>query len=91
MTYSRRKSARRPCSRDLKTNRDERLLATLRELGRLLDPMPEHAAAAARSAFSAAASCSESTSQHPRCQSAVPLINGRCTAPVEHRVHGIVP
>jgi hypothetical protein len=65
VTYSRRKYARRACSRDLKTNRDERLLATLRELGRLLDPMPEHAAAAARSAFSAAASCSESSSQHP--------------------------
>jgi hypothetical protein len=91
VTYSRRKFARRPCSRDPQTNCDERLLAALRELGRQLDPLPEHAAAAARSAFSAVASDPESSSQHPRCQSIVTLINGRCTAPVGDQVNDIVP
>jgi hypothetical protein len=74
VTYSRRNSTRRPCSRDLQTDRDERLLDTLRELARHLDPLPEHAAAAARSAFTAAASDPRSSSQSTPCQSTVTLI-----------------
>jgi hypothetical protein len=74
MTYSRRNATRRPCSRDLQTDRDERLLETLRELARYLDPLPEHAAAAARSAFTAAASDPKSSSQSIPCQSTVTLV-----------------
>lgn len=53
--YSRRSSARCECLLQLRAERDERLLARLCELGRLLDPVPEHVAAAARSAFTDAA------------------------------------
>jgi hypothetical protein len=56
---SRRSPTTFPCSLRLQEDRDERLLARLGELGRRLDPMPEHAVAAARLAGSAPVSQSK--------------------------------
>lgn len=54
MICSWRSSTRFLCSRQLQIDRDEHLLASLCELGRQLDPVPQHTAAAACSLFSAA-------------------------------------
>jgi hypothetical protein len=59
VTCSRRSSGKLPRSLQPQAGRDDRLLARLRELAQRFDPMPEHTAAAARSAFSAAVSESE--------------------------------
>jgi hypothetical protein len=47
---SRRSSTTSLCSLRLQADRDERLLARLCDLGRRLDPLPDHAVAAARCA-----------------------------------------
>ena len=60
MTCSRRSRVTSPRSRQLQTERDERLLARLRELGRRCDPVTEEVTAAARSALHGAGSNSGS-------------------------------
>jgi hypothetical protein len=58
VTYSRRNS-RRGAREPPSGGDDEQLLTSLRELFGQLDPLPEHIAAVARSALSAAASRTE--------------------------------
>jgi hypothetical protein len=77
---SQRSSARLACPQP-QTDCDEHLLTSLCELARRLDPVPEHIAAAARSAFSAATS-------RPQMQlSTHPIQTEQRTPLVEHDLH----
>ena len=85
MSCSRRSSATFWRSLQLQEARDERLLARLRELQLRLDPVPEHAITAARSALGATMpGCENQSGEHPLPEPSRDVGDDLLTPPKDH-------